>query len=83
MRSGPGRACQCPLPSWRPRFALIGNHRARTESYIDFPDLIRVMALTLYILAVGIPIVIGAFWLTAKQLEAEKAKKTCDEKRQA
>ncbi|WP_268991702.1 hypothetical protein [Paraburkholderia translucens] len=41
------------------------------------------MALTLHILAVGIPIVIGAFWLAAKQLEAEKAKKARDEKRQA
>ena len=83
MRPRPKRACQCPLPSWRPRFALTGNHRALTESYTDFPDLIRVMALTLYILAVGIPIVIGAFWLAAKQLEAEKEKKARDEKRQA
>ncbi|WP_281177416.1 hypothetical protein [Paraburkholderia ferrariae] len=41
------------------------------------------MVLTLYIIAVGIPIAIGAFWLAAKQLEAEKAKKARDEKRQA
>lgn len=40
------------------------------------------MALTLYIIAVGVPIVIGAFWLAAKQLEAEKAKKADDESRQ-
>jgi hypothetical protein len=41
------------------------------------------MALTLYIIAVGVPIVTGAFWLTAQQLEAEKAKKARDEERQA
>jgi hypothetical protein len=33
------------------------------------------MELTLYIIAVGIPIAIGEFWMASKQLEAEKAKK--------
>jgi len=36
------------------------------------------MALTLYIIADGVPIVIAAFWMAAKQLEAEKAKKADD-----
>ena len=40
------------------------------------------MALTLYIIIVGVPIVIGAFWLASKQLEAEKAKKAHGGKRQ-
>jgi hypothetical protein len=39
------------------------------------------MALTLYIIAGGIPIVIGAFWMVSKQLEAEKAKKARGEGR--
>lgn len=39
------------------------------------------MALTLYIIVVGVPIVIGAFWLASKQLEAEKAKKARGEER--
>jgi len=39
------------------------------------------MSLTVYIIAVGIPIVIGAFWLVSKQLEAEKANKTRGEVR--
>jgi hypothetical protein len=34
------------------------------------------MALTLYIIAVGVPIVIGAFWLVSKQLEAEGKEST-------
>ena len=39
------------------------------------------MALTLYITVVGVPIVIGAFWMASKQLDAEKAKKARGEER--